>query len=63
MFPGVRAAEAKGETRGGIGGGEEIIRHTHALEGKIRGLRRDIARVKTIARERGAATAVVTEKK
>jgi large subunit ribosomal protein L29 len=30
---------------------------------KIRGLRRDIARVKTIARERGAATAVTTEKK
>jgi large subunit ribosomal protein L29 len=30
---------------------------------KIRGLRRDIARVKTIARERGSATAVATEKK
>jgi len=30
---------------------------------KIRGLRRDIARVKTIARERGATSAVVTEKK
>jgi large subunit ribosomal protein L29 len=30
---------------------------------KIRGLRRDIARVKTIARERGAATVVTTEKK
>jgi large subunit ribosomal protein L29 len=27
---------------------------------KIRGLRRDIARVKTIARERGAATGVTT---
>jgi large subunit ribosomal protein L29 len=30
---------------------------------KIRGLRRDIARVKTIARQRGAATAMATEKK
>jgi large subunit ribosomal protein L29 len=30
---------------------------------KIRGLRRDIARVKTIARERGTTTAVATEKK
>jgi large subunit ribosomal protein L29 len=30
---------------------------------KIRGLRRDIARVKTIARERGAATVATTEKK
>ena len=30
---------------------------------KIRGLRRDIARVKTIARERGSATAAATEKK
>ena len=30
---------------------------------KIRGLRRDIARVKTIARERGATIVVATEKK
>jgi large subunit ribosomal protein L29 len=30
---------------------------------KIRGLRRDIARVKTIARERGATIGVTTEKK
>ncbi len=30
---------------------------------KIRGLRRDIARVKTIARERGVASGVTTEKK
>ena len=30
---------------------------------KIRGLRKDIARVKTIARERGATTVVATEKK
>jgi large subunit ribosomal protein L29 len=30
---------------------------------KIRGLRRDIARVKTIARERGTATVITTEKK
>jgi large subunit ribosomal protein L29 len=30
---------------------------------KIRGLRRDIARVKTIARERGVASGVTMEKK